>query len=132
MIYVLFNELNKKVTITRNEEKMFDLLIGDNVLVGGVNSEKEIDKVLAEFYMSELDSERLYNNARTLTKLMIIHNMEMIDREVDFDFEDYFDEYIDMAFINEGDTVIHLFDGERYILHGLADSLLESHYMKGS
>lgn len=69
--------------------------------------------------------ERIYNNARMLTKLMAIHRMDNIKRN---DFNDYFDDTIEMAFIDDGNTVIQLLNGDRVHIKGLADTVFNSHY----
>lgn len=72
--------------------------------------------------------QRIYHNARTLTKLMMMHNLEYIDREIDYEFDGYFDDLVEVAFIMHEDVILHLFDGERYIMHGLAKEMREDHY----
>lgn len=54
MFYILYNEKNNKVVVTPDEERMFDLLIGDCVMVGNVKHKKEIENKVFEFWHNEI------------------------------------------------------------------------------
>lgn len=54
MFYILFNEKSSKVMITKNEEEMFDLLIGDCVMVGTVDKKEDIEGKVFEFWHTEI------------------------------------------------------------------------------
>lgn len=70
---------------------------------------------------------KLYNNARVLTKLMLIHDMVIIDKLVDIHFEDYFDDYVESAFIDDGNTTLLLSNGDLITIEELAKSMQEAH-----
>lgn len=50
MFYIVYNEMNSKILITKNESDMFDLIIGDCVLVGTTDKNDDIEDKVAEFW----------------------------------------------------------------------------------
>ena len=67
----------------------------------------------------------MLQTARTLTKLMAIHNMEEINRTSIF--IEYFDHAVETAHVEDGNTHITLNDGKEFTVLGLADTIYADH-----
>lgn len=60
MFYILFNEKTSKVVVTKNESDMFDLLIGDCLMIGTTTKKEDIEKRVFDYWHDEItDNERV-------------------------------------------------------------------------